>query len=73
MSNQRAGNWKPAAMSDSGDRISIREIISFAQSAQEMLELKGEEDSAFYFEQIVDWLKTNPQKGLRDAGTVLGL
>lgn len=72
MSNQRAGNWKPAAMGD-GDRMSIREVISFAKSAQEMLELKGEEDAAFYFEQIVDWLQTNPQKGLRDAGTVLGL
>lgn len=72
MSNQRAGNWKPAAMGD-GDRMSIRDIIGFAKSAQQLLETKGEEDAAFYFEQVADWLQTNPQKGLSDAGKVLGL
>ena len=72
MSTQRRGNWKPAALND-GDKISIREIINFAESAQEMLEIRGEDESAFYFEQVVDWLKTNPQKGLRNAGHILGL
>ena len=72
MSNQRSGNWKPAAMTD-GDRMSIREVIQFARSAKEQLEQRGEEDCAFYFEQLEDWLKTNPSKGLSDAGRVLGL
>lgn len=72
MSNQRTGNWKPATMRDN-DSFTSMELCQFAKSAKEMLELRGEEESAFYFEQIEDWLRTNPGKGLRDAGKVLGL
>lgn len=73
MSNQRSGTWKPATLRDGGDSISIRDIIRFARSAKEMLEIRGEADSAFYFEQIEEWLTENPGKGLKDAGHVLGL
>lgn len=72
MSNQRTGNWKPATMRDN-DSFTSMELCQFAKSAKEMLELRGDEESAFYFEQIEDWLRTNPGKGLRDAGKVLGL
>jgi hypothetical protein len=72
MSNQRPGNWKPAAMTD-GDNMSFREVLQFVKSARLLLEEKGEHDSAFYFEQIEDWMTTNPTKGLRNAGQVLGL
>lgn len=73
MSNQRPGNWKPATLRDSSDSFSAMEVMQFAKSAKEMLESRGEDDSAFYFEQIEDWLRSNPGKGLRDAGRVLGL
>lgn len=72
MSNQRSGNWKPAAMQD-GDRMTIREVIQFARSAKEMLNVKGEEDAAFYFEQLETWLVDNPTKGLKNPGHILGL
>ena len=51
MSNQRRGNWKPAALND-GDKP-IREIIALAESAQETLEIRGEDEPTFYFEQVV--------------------
>ena len=71
MSNQRSGNWKPAAMQD-GDRMSIRDVIQFARGAKELLEQKGEEDAAFYFEQLETWLVDNPTKGLKNPGHILG-
>ena len=72
MSNQRSGNWKPATLRDN-DTFTSMELCQFVKSAKELLEAKGEEDSAFYFEQIEDWLRTNPGKGLKNAGMILGL
>lgn len=73
MSNQRAGNWKPATLRDENISLSTSEVIKFSRTAKEMLQTRGEDDAAFYFEQIEDWLVNNPGKGLRDAGRVLGL
>ena len=73
MSNQRAGNWKPATLRDENISLSTSEVIKFSRTAKEMLQMRGEDDAAFYFEQIEDWLVNNPGKGLRDAGRVLGL
>jgi len=72
MSNQRKGNWKPATLRDNTTFTSM-ELYQFVKSAKELLDERGEEDSAFYFEQIEDWLRTSPGKGLRDAARVLGL
>jgi hypothetical protein len=74
MSNQRRGNWKPAALTDSGDRISIRTIVEFMESASNALERDGQEDASFYFQQVAEFLRDNPHKGLNEkATTVLGL
>ena len=73
MSNQRAGNWKPATLRDENVSLSTSEVIKFSRTAKEMLQMRGEDDAAFYFEQIEDWLVNNPGKGLRDVGRVLGL
>jgi len=36
--------------------------------------LKNEDDAAFYFEQVADFVRKNPHKGLQeDVGRVLGL
>ena len=74
MSNQRAGNWKPAAMSDSGERVNYKTVVDFMQTAANELDREGYEDASFYFQQVVDHLKDNPRKGFNEkVTTVLGL
>jgi len=51
MSNQRRGNWKPAAMNDSS-RIDAMSLTTFCKHAKVILEERGEEDAAFYFGQV---------------------
>lgn len=55
MSNQRRGNWKPASMVESDTDM---KLYTFFKSCQEVLEREGNDDSAFYFEQIVDHLQS---------------
>jgi len=71
MSNQRGGKWKPAAMSDGG-KVDEMTLVTFFKSAKEVLEREGKEDSAFYFEQCEDWLRSG-NKITSDAGRILGL
>ena len=74
MSNQRRGNWKPASLSDAGDKINIRTIIEFMETAANVLERDGKDDTSFYFQQVADFLRDNPRKGLNEkVTTVLGL
>lgn len=49
MSNQRGGKWKPAAMRDNG--LSDMKLRNFFRIASEIVE---DEESKFYFEQLVD-------------------
>jgi len=51
MSNQRRGKWKSAAL-DSG--LSQMKLRNFFRDCKELLEENGEEDAAFYFEQVMD-------------------
>jgi hypothetical protein len=73
MSNQRAGNWKPASMTG-GDRSSMQ-LCMFVKTCKEVLENRGEDDAAFYFEQIEDWLRKGKQlqSGHNDVKQILGL
>jgi len=75
MSNQRGGKWKPASLSGAdGSRIDIRNIIEFMESSANALERDGKEDTSFYFQQVADFLRENPRKGLNEkVTTVLGL
>jgi len=55
-------------------RIGIKELIDFFQTSANKLTASGEEDSAFYFEQVADHLKQNPHKGLQEkTERILGL
>jgi uncharacterized protein YidB (DUF937 family) len=54
MSNQRAGKYHRASGMDSGSEM---KIYQFFKQAQEALESAGEDDAAFYFEQVTTWIK----------------
>jgi hypothetical protein len=72
MSNQRAGKFKPAAMRDNDTNgLALR---SFFRRAKELLEEKGDDDAAFYFEQCEEWI-SNARGPMNEnsAGKVLGL
>ena len=71
MSNQRAGKWKTAPLRDG----SGMQTVTFFKNAKKVLEEYGHEDAAFYFEQVVDHLRSG--KGLpvseKEVGHVLGV
>lgn len=71
---QRKGKSHKAAMGPDAGRITMFEIIEFLETAQHCLERNDDEDSAFYFEQIVTHLRENPDKGFKEnVSRVLGL
>jgi hypothetical protein len=70
---QRAGKTHRAAMGTDG-RVSLFEVIEFFEAAQHALEKHGEEEAAFYFEQVHEHLKRNPQKGFKEQiSRILGI
>jgi hypothetical protein len=72
MSNQRNGTTHKAALGND-NRISFNSVLSFLEDCAIALE-KDEPDSAFYFNQIVEHIKTNPHKAFSEkADKVLGL
>ena len=71
MSNQRRGSRHSAAMNDNGHEL--RKVINFMEQAAEDLEKMGYEDPAFYFQQVADWCRENPQGLSAKPSLVLGL
>lgn len=72
VSNQRPGKSKGPTFQSSDSML--KQAIAFARDAEEALERQGEEDAAFYFGQLKDWLTENPRKGFNErAQTILGL
>ena len=70
---QRAAKTHRAALGGDG-RVDMREVIDFVERCASVLERSDQADSAFYFEQIAEHLRRNPQKGFReDAGRILGI
>lgn len=70
---QRTGKKHSAAMGTDG-RIDLRELIDFMERCANILDREGQEESAFYFEQVAEFVKLNPHKALKeDAGRILGL
>ena len=54
--------------------IGIYELLNFCDRASLDLKEVGEEDAAFYFEQLAEHLRRNPEKGLNESvGRILGL
>lgn len=73
MSNQRPAKMHRAAMPAEGN-INITRLRDFAAEAARLLEAQGEEDAAFYFEQLYEYVKKNPEKGLSESvSRILGL
>jgi len=69
--HQRPGKTHRASAFDGPETINIRNLINFMQECQYALE--DEPDSAFYFEQIVSYLRDSykPSKGFDKATRVL--
>lgn len=73
MSNQRPGKYQSKAMFNDNGAM-LRQIINFAKEAEELLEKNGEEDAAFYFGQLKDWLTDNPGKAFKEpTHRILGI
>lgn len=53
MSNQRPGNLQKPL-----DRNGDMQVYKFFKTAAMILNDSGKEDEAFYFEQMVDWLRS---------------
>jgi len=72
MSNQRPLKRNKSYFNDSG--AMLRQVINFAEEAEELLEKQGDDDAAFYFGQLKDWLRENPSKGFTvPTHRILGL
>jgi hypothetical protein len=71
MSNQRPGKMKPAAMRDDG--TGMRQLIGFMSEAADALNRYGNEDAAFYFEQVEEWLRSGKTLNSKPAAHILGL
>jgi hypothetical protein len=71
---QRKANMKPAALSDDV-RVSLGSLMEFILSCELALKARGEEDEAFRFECIREYLKNDytPSKGLHFKPGVIGL
>ena len=73
MSNQRPGKLQRKAMFDDNGSM-LRQVINFAKEAEDLLEKNGEEDAAFYFGQLKDWLTDNPGKAFKEpTHRILGI
>lgn len=72
--HQRKANMKPAGLDDSVN-ISLRSLIEFVSDCESTLQSKGEEDEAFRFECLLEYLRNDftPSKGLHFKPGVIGL
>jgi hypothetical protein len=71
---QRKGRTHKAAMS-SGSNVNIWDLLHFCEQAADDFKEIGEEDTAFYFDNMADYLRNgfNPGKGLDKPSKVLGM
>ena len=71
MSNQRRGKWMSSTLRDS----SGMNTVTFFKCAKKVLSDYGQEDAAFYFEQIEEHLREGKSLPLdeRTVGKVLGI
>tara|TARA_R110000851_G_scaffold81665_1_gene179277 strand:- start:61 stop:288 length:228 start_codon:yes stop_codon:yes gene_type:complete len=56
MSNQRRGNWTTASASSITSDAQAMKLRNFFRDAKELLENNGNEDAAYYFEQVMEEL-----------------
>ena len=54
--------------------ISHSDLVSFMEACVTKLRDNSEDDAAFYFEQVADYLSKNPMMGLTESvGKILGM
>ena len=72
MSNQRKGKWKSAVLDSGMSQMNLR---NFFRDCKELLEEVGNQDAAFYFEQIMDEINAgnNLPRDKKSVSRVLGL
>lgn len=71
--NQRPGKYHKAALNDSV-KISYRDLVEFCKKAKTDLYDSGDEDAAFRFELLEDWLRTDYNGGsLQYQSKIIGL
>lgn len=70
MSNQRAAKTHRASGMDNGSEM---KLLEFFKSARVALEDHGDMDSAFYFEQIEDWIRSGKSLHDKPAHHILGV
>lgn len=75
MSNQRPGRMSGTKAGMDADGINLRSVSTVLEEARIALEKRGEEDAAFYFEQMRDYFMKDyqPYKGIDNIEKVLGL
>lgn len=69
---QRPAKTHRAAAASDG-RVSVYEVIEFMESAVNALNRADKEDAAFYFEQVVEHLRSNPKGFKETVSRVLGI
>lgn len=71
---QRKPNYKPVTLNDN-HKIDLLKLIRFLKQAHFDLEKKKEEDSAFRFEMLIEYLEKDfsNKKGLTYEGRCIGL
>lgn len=52
---------KPATMKGTTSSVTDETLLRFFKQGQELLEAKGEEDAAFYFEQCAEYIQDGGQ------------
>lgn len=62
---------KPAAFRDDG--TGMRQTMAFFSEAADVLKRYGNEDAAFYFEQVEEWLRSGKTLNSKPAAYILGL
>ena len=74
--NQRIAKMKPASFVNHDDpAIRISTLITFVEAAHKALEARGEEDSAFRFECLLQYLREDHKAGtpLLFSKTAIGM
>jgi glycine cleavage system regulatory protein len=71
--NQRPAKTYRAAMQTEGN-VNISRLKQFSEEAARLLQSEGQEDAAFYFEQLAEYIQHHPEKGLSEpTARILGI
>jgi hypothetical protein len=69
-------NQRPARVSKpiGNPTVTLSQLLAFSKEAARLLQNQGDDDAAFYFEQLAEHIQSNPEKGLSESvSRILGL